>query len=51
MGQRLRIVSDQSFSAGEHQLNVETYGLPAGAYYIHLTLSGGRRITRRVVKQ
>ncbi|MTB52754.1 DUF1501 domain-containing protein [Lewinella sp. W8] len=51
MGQQLRVVSDRSFSAGAHQLNVETHGLPAGAYYIHLTLSGGRRITRRVVKQ
>ena len=51
LGRQVRVVSDQQFAAGEHQLTVDLSGLPSGPYHVHLMLSGGRRATRRVVKR
>lgn len=51
LGRQVRVVSDQQFPAGEHRLTVDLAGLPSGPYHVHLMLSGGRRVTRRIVKR
>ena len=50
MGRRLRVVTDQRFTAGEHRITIEAGNLPAGPYFVHLMLAGGVRRTKRVVK-
>ena len=50
MGRRVKVVTDRRLSAGEHRIPVSTADLPAGAYFVHLTLAGGVRHTKRVVK-
>ena len=51
LGRRVKVVTDRGFAAGEHRLSVSVADLPAGAYFVHLTLAGGVRQTKRVVKQ
>ena len=50
-GRRVQVISDRTLAAGEHRLEVPMADLPAGAYFVHLTLAGGVRTTRRVLKQ
>ena len=49
MGRQVRTLTDRTLAAGDHRLTVNTSGLPAGAYFVHLTMAGGVRATRRVV--
>ncbi len=50
LGRRVKVVTDRRLPAGEHRLRVSVADLPDGAYFIHLTLAGGVRKTKRVVK-
>ncbi|MEL7161596.1 MAG: DUF1501 domain-containing protein [Bacteroidota bacterium] len=50
LGRQVKIVTDRQFSAGEHRVEVALADLPAGAYFVHLTLAGGVRKTKRVMK-
>ncbi|OAV44882.1 DUF1501 domain-containing protein [Lewinella sp. 4G2] len=51
LGRQVRTVTDQAFNAGEHQLRVDLANLPSGPYYVHLTMAGGARSTKRVIKR
>ncbi|MEL7161107.1 MAG: DUF1501 domain-containing protein, partial [Bacteroidota bacterium] len=48
-GRQVRVISDQTFAAGEHRVRVSLADLPAGPYFVHLMLRGGVRKSRRVV--
>lgn len=50
LGRRVKVISDRRLPAGEHRITVSVADLPSGAYFIHLTLAGGIRKTKRVVK-
>ena len=49
-GRQVRTIADRGFVAGEHRLSVSLAELPAGTYFVHVMLAGGRRGSRRVVK-
>lgn len=49
MGNELKVLLDQRLSSGEHTLNWDASGLPAGVYFCRL-VSDGRQQVRRVVK-
>ncbi|MEM9929583.1 MAG: DUF1501 domain-containing protein [Bacteroidota bacterium] len=50
LGRRVKVISDRQLPAGAHRLTVSVADLPNGAYFVHLTLAGGIRKTKRVVK-
>jgi uncharacterized protein (DUF1501 family) len=50
LGRQVKVVSDRLLSAGEHRLSISVADLPNGTYFVHLTLAGGVRTTKRVVK-
>lgn len=50
LGRQVRTVSDRRLAAGEHRLTISAVDLPRGTYFVHLTLAGGVRKTKRVVK-
>jgi uncharacterized protein (DUF1501 family) len=50
MGQELDLLVDKSLRAGEHTLTYDGSRLPAGTYYFHLRLEGGRQKTKLLVK-
>ena len=49
LGHELKVISNQRFSAGTHQLKVETHQLTPGTYFYHIQTEVGRKI-ERVVK-
>ncbi|HRJ13877.1 MAG TPA: DUF1501 domain-containing protein [Saprospiraceae bacterium] len=49
MGNELKVLLDQRLSSGEHTLNWDASGLPAGVYFCRLVLDGRQQV-RRVVK-
>lgn len=49
MGSELKVLVNKHLSAGEHQVQFEAPGLPAGNYYYRLQLEG-RMKTKRMVK-
>lgn len=48
-GNEVRVLSNQRFSAGEHQIRFEAHDLPAGSYYYRLQLDG-RQKTKKLIK-
>ena len=48
-GQEIRVLADQRFSAGEHQLTFEAHGLPVGNYYYRI-VTKDRIKTKLMVK-
>ena len=50
VGRQTRVVTDRQLTAGEHRITIPAADLPSGAYFVHLTLAGGLRKTKRVVK-
>ncbi len=49
--QELQVLVNKKLHRGEHQFSFDGSGLPAGTYYFHLQLEGGRQKTKLVVKQ
>ncbi len=49
LGHEIRVISNQRFPAGTHQLKVETHQLSAGTYFYHIQTELGRKV-ERVVK-
>lgn len=50
LGRRVRTIADRKLAAGEHRFTIEAADLPGGTYFVHLSLAGGVRKTKRVVK-
>lgn len=50
LGRKVRTAADRKLAAGEHRFTIEAANLPRGTYFVHLTLAGGVRKTKRVVK-
>ncbi len=48
-GKEIRVLSNQFFNAGEHQIQFEAHRLPAGNYYFHLLKKSGI-VTKNMVK-
>jgi uncharacterized protein (DUF1501 family) len=49
IGNELRILTNQQYTAGSHQVEMEGRGLAAGAYYYHLQTDYGRKVERVVL--
>lgn len=49
MGNELKVLLDQRLHSGEHTIQWDTTGLPAGVYFCRLVLDGKQQV-RRVVK-
>ena len=50
VGRRVRTVTDEVFTAGEHRVRVDLSTVPAGTYFVHLTVASGRRAIQRIIK-
>ena len=50
MGKTIRTISNQSFSAGQHNVLIETHSLPSGVYFVRLEVGNGVKSVR-VVKR
>ena len=48
--QQLKVLVNKKLNSGEHQFSFDGSQLPAGTYYLHLQLEGGRQKTKLVVK-
>ncbi len=48
--QELKVLVNKKLNSGEHQFSFDGSYLPAGTYYLHLQLEGGRQKTKLVVK-
>ncbi len=51
LGKELKVLFNKQLSAGEHQVNWEARGLPAGNYFYRLQLGSGYSKTKRMIKQ
>jgi uncharacterized protein (DUF1501 family) len=49
-GRQVRLITDRTFPAGDHQLDVETGRLPTGTYFVRMLLDGGAQRTVGLVK-
>lgn len=49
-GQELKLLINKRLEAGEHTINFNSDGMPAGNYYLNLLLEQGRQKTKLVVK-
>lgn len=49
IGNEIRVLANQQFMAGEHQISMEGRNLPAGTYFYRLIV-GNRQKTKRMVK-
>jgi len=49
IGSEVKVLSNQKFSEGKHQVKFEGHRLPKGAYFIRVQTEGGQQ-TKRVVK-
>ena len=48
LGQRIRTVTDRTYSAGQYQINLEAEGLPSGTYFYKL-IAPDKTITRSLM--
>ena len=49
LGHEIKVISNQRYSSGTHQMKVETHQLTPGTYFYHIQTEAGRKV-ERVVK-
>jgi hypothetical protein len=49
VGQRVATLINKEFEPGEHSVELNGQGLPAGVYLVRLTAKDGPPVTRKVV--
>ncbi len=49
LGHEIKVITNQRFSGGNHQLKVETHQIASGTYFYHIQTETGRKV-ERVVK-
>ena len=48
-GQRMAVAIDKELERGEHSIELDGHGLPAGVYFVRLVVQGAPAATRKVV--